>query len=57
MMRIVGLPGDRIACADRRLVVKGVDPRGKQLDDLLDDQAGGFVPAHIVVGKAVNIRP
>jgi signal peptidase I len=36
--RIVGLPGDKVVYRDKRVFVNGVDVRGKQLDDFLDDQ-------------------
>lgn len=35
--RIVGLPGDKVIYRDKRVFVNGVDVRGKQLEDHLDD--------------------
>ena len=37
LSRIVGAPGDKMAYADKHLIVNGVDVKGKQLGDYLDD--------------------
>lgn len=36
--RLVGLPGDKIVYRDKHLLVNGVDVRGRELKDYLDDE-------------------
>ncbi|MYM29405.1 signal peptidase I [Duganella sp. CY15W] len=38
LKRVVGLPGDKIVYRDKHVLVNGVDIRGKQLDEYLDDE-------------------
>ncbi|WP_170304290.1 signal peptidase I [Duganella radicis] len=38
LKRVVGLPGDKIVYRDKHVLVNGVDVRGKQLADYLDDE-------------------